>query len=339
MSKVVRAAILRQIGENLSVENIKMDKLAYGQVLVSIHYSGICRSQLMEQQGKRGDDKWLPHLLGHEGYGEVIEIGTGVTRFKIGDRVILTWLQGRGINATNPTYYDAFGNKVNAGKITSFSTLSIVSENRIFHAPKGFPEYFLALFGCALLTGGGMALKYGAEPNTKRICIIGFGGIGSSTALVLKGMKKNSIDIVDSSLDRQNQAKKLGFTNIYSSLDEVPGEYDLAVEATGMTEAIERGFDNLNSNGTLVFATHPEFGSRISLDPYDLIRGKRIFGTWGGDIDVDTDVAKIAGLLLESGSDLDLLIGEVFSIDEVNMGLAYLESGRSGRPLLKLNEV
>ena len=71
MSRIIRAAGLRNTRQALIVEDISTNPLAYGQVLVKMHYSGICRSQLMEQQGMRGVDKWLPHLLGHEGYGVV----------------------------------------------------------------------------------------------------------------------------------------------------------------------------------------------------------------------------------------------------------------------------
>ena len=50
-----------------------------GQVFVKIYYSGVCRSQLMEVRGLRGPDPWLPHMLGHEAVGEVVEVGDAVT--------------------------------------------------------------------------------------------------------------------------------------------------------------------------------------------------------------------------------------------------------------------
>jgi S-(hydroxymethyl)glutathione dehydrogenase/alcohol dehydrogenase len=293
----------------------------------------------MEQQGKRGEDKWLPHLLGHEGFGEVIEIGSGVSKCKPGDRVVLTWIEGFGINAENAIYSDHDGNRINSGKVTTFSTLTVTSENRLFLAPSGFPDRFLALFGCALLTGGGMALKYGTNPDVKKISIVGFGGIGSAAALVLKGMGKSHIDVIETAIEKRIQAHNLGFTNVYPAFNSNFNEYDLVIEATGTTLAIEKGFESLNNTGTLVFASHPEFGSKISLNPHELIKGKRIFGTWGGDVNLDVDVLKIAHFLRNSGSDLNYLIGEEFSIDEVNEGLAYLDSGKTGRPLLKLNEV
>jgi S-(hydroxymethyl)glutathione dehydrogenase/alcohol dehydrogenase len=88
-----------------------------------------------------------------------------------------------------------------------------------------------------------------------------------------------------------------------------------------------------------VFASHPEAGAKISLDPHELIKGKRIYGTWGGDVNPDEDAQVIADYLSKSGANLDLLIGDLFTIDEVNEGLAYLDSGKPGRPILNLNEV
>jgi S-(hydroxymethyl)glutathione dehydrogenase / alcohol dehydrogenase len=339
MSRIIRAAVLRDTRHALSVEDISTNPLAFGQVLVKMHYSGICRSQLMEQQGMRGVDKWLPHLLGHEGYGTVQEIGEGVTKCKPGDPVVLSWVEGAGLNAENAIYKDSNQEIVNSGKITTFSNYSVISENRIFLAPVGFSDRFLALFGCALLTGGGMALKYGDSSSIKRICIIGFGGIGSAAALVLAGMHKSHIDIIERSLEKRAQALKLGFKNVHEKIDESADKYDLVIEASGTIAAIEMGFGKLNDTGTLVFASHPETGQKISLDPHELIKGKKIFGTWGGDVDPDADMARIGDCIRKSGANLDLLLGEFFTIDEVNAGLAYLDSEKPGRPMLKLSEV
>ena len=337
MTVRIKAAILRKTGEPLSVENVTHTPLKFGQLLVRIIYTGICRSQLMEQQGKRGIDKWLPHLLGHEGLGEVLEIGTGVTKCKVGDKVVISWIQGTGIEAENPTYLDDAGLRINSGKVTTFSTHSVISENRIFLAPEGFPDHILPLFGCALLTGGGMALKYGMVSKDANICILGFGGIGSAAALVLKGMKKKNFDVVDQGQDKLVLANKLGFTNTFTSIEMTGRKYDLVIESTGSVQGIQSGFECLSDSGVIVFASHPEEGKRISLNPHELIKGKRIFGTWGGDVEPDSDIQRIAKFLLASGSNLELLLGEIFSINEVNEALAYLDSGKPGRPLLKIN--
>jgi S-(hydroxymethyl)glutathione dehydrogenase / alcohol dehydrogenase len=338
MSTYLRAAVLREVGKNLSVERLKFNRLSRGQVLVRNIYSGVCRSQLMEQQGKRGSDKWLPHLLGHEGFGVVEEIGEGVTKCLPGDKVILSWVEGAGINATNPVYIDSKSEKVNSGKVTTFSSFSVVSENRIFLAPSGYSERLLPLFGCALLTGGGMALKYGENAKVESVCVIGFGGIGSAASLVLKGMGHKSIDVVENSLEKREQAFNLGFTNVFQDISEISENYDLVIEASGTKDGIESGFESLNTKGTLVFASHPETGSRISLDPHELIKGKQIYGTWGGDVNPDESMVRIGEFISKTGANLELLVGETFYIEQVNEALAYLDSGKTGRPILKLNE-
>lgn len=339
MGRKIRAAVLRQSGAALSIENLETLPLSHGQVLVKMEYSGVCRSQLMEQKGLRGDDKWLPHLLGHEGVGTVEEVGEGVSKCRPGDQVVLSWVRGIGIDAENAKYLDENHYSVNSGQVTTFSSFCVVSENRLFPAPHGYSEKILALFGCALITGGGMAIKYGQSDKVDRICIIGFGGIGSAAALVLKGMGKSKIDIVEPNLDRRTQAFNLGFKSIYADISECENQYDLVLEASGTTDAIERGFAKTRDTGTLVFASHPENGSRISIDPHDLIRGKKIFGTWGGDVNPDLDMKKIGSYLAHSESNLELLAGEIFTIDEVNEAMAYLEFGKVGRALLKLSEV
>ena len=339
MARRLRAAVLRKTGESLTVEELIVSPLVQGQVLVKLNYAGVCRSQIMEQRGERGEDKWLPHLLGHEGFGEVIEIGPKVTRCKVGDRVILSWIKGAGIEAINPTYLDENGLIVNSGKVTTFSNYSVVSENRIYAAPDGFEDEFLPLFGCALLTGGGMALKYGQVSNISKICILGFGGVGSAAALVLKGLGNKNIDIVDLAEEKLNVADYLGFERTSDSIEDFDQRYDLIIESSGTIEGIHKGFENLTDTGTLVFASHPKEGGSISLNPFELIKGKKIFGTWGGDVTPQMHISDIARLLKSSESDLSLLIGPTFSLSEINQALSYLDSGRPGRPLLKLNEV
>ena len=90
MKKIIpeflKAAVLYKSNKPLLIKKLKIPDLKRGQVLVKIFFSGICKSQLMEIQGKRGKDKWLPHLLGHEASGEVINIGTQMNFLNFGNR-------------------------------------------------------------------------------------------------------------------------------------------------------------------------------------------------------------------------------------------------------------
>src|SRR3990167_8577728 len=125
-----KAAVLFHPGNPLRIEEIEIPKLKTGQVLVRMLASGICRAQLNEVRGWKGEDKFLPHLLGHEGAGVVEEIGTGVTKVKQGDYVVTSWIKGKGLDGGGVQY--KLGKiTVNAGPITTFSNKSVISENRL----------------------------------------------------------------------------------------------------------------------------------------------------------------------------------------------------------------
>ena len=128
--KDIEGAILLRKNK-LIISKLKFHKLLKGQVLVKIIYTSICGSQLMEIEGKRGKDKYLPHLLGHEASGIVIRVGPGVTKFKPEDKVVASWIK------TDNKIYEGFkvnikdNKKINAGPITTFSNYSVIYQNRL----------------------------------------------------------------------------------------------------------------------------------------------------------------------------------------------------------------
>src|SRR3989344_6266802 len=130
------AAILVEQCQPLTVDQIELTTpLEYGQVLVRVICSGICGSQIGEIEGVKGEDKFLPHLLGHEGGGVVEKIGPGVTKIKKGDHVVMHWRKGVGIESATPQY--KWDNRVvNAGWVTTFNEWAVVSENRLTPIPQ-----------------------------------------------------------------------------------------------------------------------------------------------------------------------------------------------------------
>src|SRR5262245_32309572 len=94
----MRAAILAELQRRLVVDEVALPaELAVGQGLVRMRYSGICGSQLGGIDGVKGRDPFLPHRLGHEGSGEVVTVGPGVSRIGAGDHVVLHWRKASGI--------------------------------------------------------------------------------------------------------------------------------------------------------------------------------------------------------------------------------------------------
>ena len=171
------AAILNELQKPLVVTDIEIPSLKPGQVLVDISYSGICHTQLSECKGNRGEDKFLPHCLGHEGSGVVREIGSGITKVKVRDRVIISWIKGTGADVSSTVYQ--WGNtRVNAGGVTTFSRQSVISENRLTVIPNDISMEAAALIGCAVPTGMGAVLNTAHPRPGQSIAIFGTGGIG-----------------------------------------------------------------------------------------------------------------------------------------------------------------
>ena len=101
----MKAAILAESKQPLIIDDIILpNELEYGQVLVKVHYSGICGAQINEIDAAKGPDEFLPHLLGHEGSGVVQKTGLGVSTVKKGDHVVLHWRPSKGIQSPTPKY-------------------------------------------------------------------------------------------------------------------------------------------------------------------------------------------------------------------------------------------
>src|SRR3989454_5014891 len=115
-----KAAILVELKKPLVIEEIETPPLRFGQVLVKILCSGICGAQINEIEGAKGPDKFLPHLLGHEGCATVLEVGEGVRTVRKGDKVVMHWRPSNGIQSETPTYRWK-GKPVNAGWVTTFN--------------------------------------------------------------------------------------------------------------------------------------------------------------------------------------------------------------------------
>ena len=173
--KSMRAAILVELKKPLVIAQVDLpETLDVGQVLVKVHYSGICGSQLGEIDGAKGEDRFLPHLLGHEGSGTALETGPGVRHVKPGNKVVLHWRKGLGIEAAPPAYRWN-GKKVNAGWITTFNEYAIVAENRLTPIPEDSDMEVAALFGCAVTTGFGVVQNNAKVRLGESVVVFGAG--------------------------------------------------------------------------------------------------------------------------------------------------------------------
>lgn len=339
-----RAAVLCQLKKPLEIWELEIPALKPGQVLVKMAYSGLCHSQLNEVKGLKGEDKFLPHTLGHEGSGVVVEIGENVSKACRGDRVVLSWIKGEGIDVPSTQYQSQYG-AVNSGAISTFLEYAVISENRLIPIPDEMPLKEAALLGCAIPTGAGVVKNEMEVKAGDSFAVFGSGGVGLSALLAAKYAKAFpiiAVDVLDSKLEA---AKKLGATHCINAREIQPSKMivemtqgrgaDFVFESAGKREAMEEAFRSLKAPGGLcVLAGNLPHGEQISLDPFDFIRGKRMIGTWGGKSHLDKDVKFYTDLYLSRKFNFTDLITHKFPLSEINTLLHAFDQGLVGRGLI-----
>lgn len=328
------------------VPEIQVPPLKPGQVLVKVTYAGVCHSQLMEQQGKRGEDKYLPHLLGHEGTGEVLEIGQGVSKVKAGDKVILGWLKGEGEDAGGTVYESPIGN-INSGAVTTFSELTVASENRCYLLPRNITMQEGVLLGCALPTGMGIVTNQIKPNENTTIGILGLGGIGMSALIGATCHNCKTIIAIDTNTDKLEKALKLGAThtinaateNVSKKVAEITNNHmlDYAVEAAGSCKTIESAFSLINrQTGECIFASHPPAGQKIQIDPFELICGKKITGSWGGCSHPEHMNDFVSSN--KSQINFQTFMSNIYPFKDINQALNDLKQQKILRAIVKVTE-
>ena len=343
-----RAAVLFNLKQPLEILEVLAPELLPGQVLVKIFYAGLCNSQLMEVIGARGKDGYLPHMLGHEGVGEIVEIGENVEKVKLGDHVVLSWIKGKGANVNSSKYCTSSGKEINAGAVTTFSEYAVISENRCVKLPVEIPLNMGALLGCAIPTGVGIFLNLLKPPLGKNIAVFGLGGIGLSAFLAARLFNPNFLIAIDIDDDKLKVAKQLGATHLINaerldSVDEIMKithsiGVDYAIEAAGLTKTIEQAFLSVKKKGGhCVFASHPPDGDKIQLDPHHLISGKKITGTWGGECELDRDISIFSNYYKQKKLPLEVLISKEYELTNINQAFHDLMNKKIVRGLIKMN--
>ena len=349
MSKKTDAAVLVELGQPLSLLELSIPELNPGQVLIDVAYSGVCHSQLLEVHGQRGHDRYLPHVLGHEGSGKVLEVGKGVAKVKKGDHVVLSWIKGRGADVPSTIYKSANGT-INSGAISTFMRRTITCENRVTSIPDGMPLREAALLGCAVPTGAGIVFNTAEVQAGSSVAVFGIGGIGLSAVLAADLAHAKTIIAIDLIDHKLETARQVGATHLVNASQEDPLEkifeitgergVDYAVEAAGRRETMETAFKAVCDKGGLcVIAGNLSEGECISLDPFGLIRGKRIVGTWGGESEPDRDIPRYVDLYLSGELKLENMITHTYPLKGINQALTDLESGKVGRALIDMDTI
>lgn len=339
-----RAAILWQSNKPLVIDNVEIPALKRGQVLIKVLYSGICRAQYNEIIALKGPDKFLPHLLGHEASGFVVDIAAGVTKVKKNDYVCLSWIKGLGLDAFN-SQYKLGGQVINAGAVTTFSDYTVVSENRVIKISKTAPADIAAIAGCAIATGCGIINNTLNAAKGSSVVVFGVGGIGLSIILGAKHRACSTVIAVDVLDSKLKFARKLGATHLINaskvqvlkSISAIlPQGADFAVDASGNKTAMENAFACIKEKGVCVIAGNLGKDEKIELHPFELIKGKRLLGTWGGETRPDRDIPAYLKAFAQGKLPIDQMITHRFGLEEINKAFDVLVKGEAGRIVLKM---
>ena len=342
------AAILVETGKDLVVDAIEWNEdLGPGQVLVRIFLSGICGAQINEIDAAKGPDKFLPHLLGHEGLGEVVAVGPLVNSVKMGDRVVLHWMPGSGVQSQPPSYMWQ-GRKLNAGWVTTLSDYAVVSENRLTPVVTEFDPLYLPLFGCAATTAWGSLVNDAQMRLGESVVVLGVGGVGLLTVEAARAGGASPIVAVDLLEERASSALTMGASctlvstrvDLEERIVEIlgPKGAEVVIETTGASSMIELAYRLGARGGRVVLVGVPRHDDPIQIDSLPLHFGMRFTGSKGGSVDPSLDIPRLVEMAVQGIYRVNNLPITEIELAEVNDGITNLRRSSVGRIVVRMSD-
>ena len=329
------AAVLRELNAPLEVTHVTCRPPGLGQVRVQMLATGICGAQLAEIRGEKGNAKFLPHLLGHEGCGIVEEIGIGVTKVKAGDKVVLHWRKGDGIESDFPRYrYN--GQEIRSGKVVTFGEMVIASENRVTPVPEDTPVELAALLGCGLSTALA-TLEHEADLKAgETLLVIGAGGIGVNLLRAAEVSGAAMVTCCDVHEHKGDMVRQMGsrFVCGRPSRDRF-GSFDVVVDTVGSRETVEAGAAMLSFCGRMILVGQPKGPIQIA-DGGSLFagEGQTIKATQGGGFVPRRDIPRWLRLHRAGKLNVEGIITHRIPFLEINSALDLIRAGNAGRVIL-----
>ena len=345
------AAVLQKSTESLLVEEIHLPlELHSGQVLVEVITSGLCGAQINEIDAVKGPDKFLPHLLGHEGFAKVLETGPGVTTVAPGDQVVMHWRPGSGIQASPPVY--KWRNKeLNAGWVTTLNNHAVVSENRITKIPtSNYDKNVVPLLGCALTTALGVLERDARISFRDSLLIFGGGGVGLLLVKLARLFGIKEVTVIDIYDEKLQKAQELGALNTLKftgkaqtilSLNELYGGNfpTVAIDTTGKSDAIEICYEVSSAFAQIILVGVPRIGTKASFYTLPLHFGKSIKGTEGGQSIPQEDIPLLLSLISKKQLDFEDYPTHSYPLIGINEAIAQLKSGSTGRMIIDFEKI
>jgi S-(hydroxymethyl)glutathione dehydrogenase/alcohol dehydrogenase len=356
----MRAAVLPGLDQDAVVREVELGPTGPGEVRVRMAAAGVCRSDLSMIKGVIPFP--VPLVLGHEGAGEVLEVGEGVTNLAPGDHVIVSWSPPCGHcescysgNAYLCMDIQAMASmtphfQVDGMPIPSFAGAGTFAEETIVpwqgavKVAKDVPLEIASLLGCGVITGVGAALNTAKVKPGSSVCVIGVGGVGISVIQGARVAGAAEIVAVDPFESKLEMAKRFGATHgatpdkVGAASMEITGSagFDYVFEVVGSPETIRKAWDLTRRGGETIIVGMGRMDAMVEFAAYDLFfSSKTLKGCYYGGADVRVDFDRLLRLWRAGRLDLEGMISQTIDLEEVNDGIAALSTGEVIRTVIK----
>ena len=359
----MRAAVSREFGAPMAIEDIAIDSPGPNEVLVDISAVAICHSDVTYLNGSWGGQ--LPAVYGHEASGIVSQAGTDAA-FAPGDFVAVTLVRSCGdcfqcahsarhlcdtplrLNS-QPPLHDSAGKEIWQAMATgAFAEQVLVHESQLARLPDAIAPEVGALLACGVVTGFGAVRNTAGVPPGAKVAVVGTGGVGLNCVQGAAHAAAGAIVAIDLSDAKLAVARTVGATAAVNAaaVDPVAAVHDLTegrgadfvFVAVGSSRAIEQALPLLRRGGTLVIVGLPPSGDHIEFDPSDFAsRGQRILGSSMGSVEVKEDIPMLAELYLAGRLELDRFVTSTFPFELINEAVDSARSGEAIRNVVVVN--
>ncbi|WP_406635159.1 Zn-dependent alcohol dehydrogenase [Amycolatopsis sp. WGS_07] len=355
MSEEILAAVLNEAPGKLALETVRLDAPGPDEVLVDVHYAGLCRSDLHEIEGV-----WpasCPTVLGHEASGVVREAGDRVTGLRPGDHVVtclssycgtcrfclagrLTLCARRGQLRARaaPVLTNAAGRPVHpTAGLGAFATAMVAHQHSLVRIPDTMPLAAASVLGCAVVTGIGAVFRSARVEPGATTAVLGCGGVGIAAIQGAKLAGASQIIAVDTNEARLKDALGFGATATVdaSSTDSVEavreltgGGVDYSFEAIGFAATVEQSFAMLGPGGTATVLGLVPDSQPLTIRAAELFAlEKRLQGAFMGANQFPTDIPRYVRFYEQGRLDLDSMLSAFVGLDELGDGFARMKQG------------
>ncbi len=363
----MRAAVLEEFGQPLSVQELELEEPRAGEVLVRLVACGVCHTDLYTASGA-DPSGYSPTVLGHEGAGVVESVGEGVTLVEPGDHVVTLFspqcgecihcrsprtnlclairdLQNQGYMPDGTARLSRDGEPIRHFMGTStFAEYTVMPEIALAKVDREAPLDRAALFACGLSTGIGAALNTAkVEPGST--CVVfgaGLVGLGAVVGCRLAGAGRIiAVDVAEGrlALTPHHGATEtlLGGGDAVERIVELTGGFgaDYTFEATGNVGVMRQAVESARMGwGLATMCGVAGKGETLDVIPRFLITGRRVAGSSFGGCKGRDDVPAYVRRYLAGEIDVDALVSHKLTLDEINRGFELMEAGDGIRSVI-----